>query len=107
MKIKFLANNIRNKRFDYSPMYYDERKERLELKKKEYEMLENKELSDIDRQRILRQNIQESWSRTKGAQSQISASNLRILILIGVILVLGYFIFNGLNDVDHVVKKLW
>ncbi len=107
MKFKFLANTIRNKRFDYSPMYFDERKERLDLKKKEFEKLENKDLSSDDRQKILRQNMQQSWSRAKQAQSQKSTSNFRVLLLIVLMLVLGYFVFNGLDDVDNVVKKLW
>jgi len=107
MKFKFLANTIRNKRFDYSPMYFDERKERLDIKKKEFEKLENKDLSSDDRQKILRQNMQQSWSRAKQAQSQKSTSNFRVLLLIVLMLVLGYFVFNGLDDVDNVVKKLW
>ena len=107
MKFKFLANTIRNKRFDYSPMYFDERKERLDLKKKEFEKLENKDLSSDDRQKILRQNMQQSWSRAKQAQSQKSTSNFRVFLLIVLMLVLGYFVFNGLDDVDNVVKKLW
>lgn len=107
MKFKFLANNLKNKRFDYAPMYYDERKERLELKKKEFERLQNPELHEEDRRTILRQNMQESWSRAKYAQSQRSTASFRVVLLIVVLVVLGYFVFNGLNDVDQVVKKLW
>lgn len=107
MKLKFLTNTLRNKRFDYAPMHYDERKERLGLKKKEMERLENPDLHENDRKTILRQNMKESWSRAKYAQTQRSSSNLRVILLIGVLLVLGYFIFNGLDDVDSVVKKLW
>ncbi len=107
MKFKFLANSIRNKRFDYSPMHYDERKERLDLKRKEFERLENSELHDEDRKTILRQNMQESWSRAKYAQNQRSSSNLRVLLLIAILFALGYLIFNGVDGVDQVVKKLW
>ena len=107
MKFKFLANTIKNKRFDYAPRYYDERKERLNLKKKEFDRLENEDLSDKDRQKILRQNMQDSWSRASNAQSQRSTSNFRVLLLIVILLVLGYFVFNGISEVDTVVKKLW
>ncbi len=107
MKFKFLANNIQNKRFDYAPMHYDERKERLELKKKEFDRLENEDLSERDREDILRQNIKDSWSRAQNVQTQKSVSNYRIVLLIIVLLALGYFVFNGLDDVDEVVKKLW
>lgn len=107
MKFKFLANTIKNKRFDYAPMYYDQRKERLKLKKKEFDRLENKNLSDEDRKKILRRNMQESWSRTSNAHNQRSTSNFRVLLLIVILLVLGYFVFNGISEVDTAVKKLW
>ena len=107
MKFKFLANTIKNKRFDYAPRYYDERKERLVLKKKEFDRLENEDLSHEDRQKILRRNMQESWSRTANAQNKRSTSNFRVLLLIVILLVLGYFVFNGTREVDIVVKKLW
>ena len=107
MKFKFLANNIQNKRFDYAPMHYDERKERLELKKKEFDRLKNENISEREREDILRQNIKDSWSRQQHAQTQKSVSNYRIVLLIIILLVLGYFVFNGLDDVDNVVKKLW
>lgn len=107
MKFKFLANTIKNKRFDYAPMYYDQRKEWLKLKKKEFDRLENKNLSDEDRKKILRRNMQESWSRTSNAQNERSTSNFRVLLLIVILLVLGYFVFNGISEVDTVVKKLW
>lgn len=106
MEFRFLNKKMRHKRFDYSPMYYDERKERLDLKKAEYEKLDNEELSSEDRQAILRQNMQNTWSRSQHASKAKSTSNIRIVILIAIILVLGYFIFSGLDEVDVVVKKI-
>jgi hypothetical protein len=107
MKFQFLSKTFKNKRFDYSPMYYDERKERLDLKKKEIEAMETQSLSEEDRKRILRSNMQSSWTRSQNTQKQKQSANLRVLLLIGVLLALGYFIFNGVNQVDTVVKKLW
>ncbi len=106
MEFRFLNKKMRHKRFDYSPMYYDERKERLELKKAEYDKLDNEELSSEERQAILRQNMQNTWSRSQHASKAKSTSNIRIVILIAIILVLGYFIFSGLDEVDVVVKKI-
>lgn len=88
-------------------MYYDERKERLELKKKEIEAMESQNLSEEDRKRILRSNMQSTWTRSQNTHKQKQSANLRVLLLIGVLLALGYFIFNGVNEVDTVVKKLW
>lgn len=107
MKFQFLNKTFKNKQFDYSPRYYDERKERLELKKKEFEKLEDKNLSSEDRKSILRSNMQSAWMRSQNTQKQKQSSNLRVLLLIGILLALGYFIFNGINEVDNVVKKLW
>jgi hypothetical protein len=107
MKFQFLNKTFKNKRFDYSPMYYDERKERLALKKKEFEKLDDNTLNSEDRKSILRNNLQSTWSRSQHTQKQKHSSNLRVLLLIGLLLALGYFIFNGINEVDTVVKKLW
>jgi hypothetical protein len=106
MQFKFLNKTFKPKQFDYSPMYYDERKERLELKKAQYERLSDEELSDEERRNMLRQSMHETWDRSKHAQQQRYSSNMRTIILLVVIVVLGYFIFNGLDDVDTVVKKL-
>lgn len=107
MKFQFLSKTNNNKRFRYTPMYYDERKERLELKKKEYEKIEREDLDDQSRRSILRNNLQASWSRQKHAQSQKRTSNMRVLLLIAILLLLGYVVFNGVDEVDTVVKKLW
>jgi hypothetical protein len=106
MQFKFLNKTFKPKQFDYSPMYYDERKERLELKKAQFERLSDEELSDEERRNMLRQSMHETWDRSKHAQQQRYSSNMRTIILLVVIVVLGYFIFNGLDDVDTVVKKL-
>ncbi|MFT7345336.1 MAG: hypothetical protein ACI9XP_001931 [Lentimonas sp.] len=107
MKIQFLSKTTQNKRFDYSPMYYDERKEKLELKKKEFSGLSSNNLSPSDRKDILRRNMQTTWQKNQQGQKARKTSNMRVLMLIGIILILGYFIFNGLDEVDTVVKKLW
>lgn len=106
MQFKFLNKNFKNRRFDFSPMYYDERKERLEMKKSQYEALHREDVSEEDRRNILRQNMTESWNRSKHAEQQKMSSNMRIAILVLIILGLGYFIFNGVNEVDTVVKKI-
>jgi len=87
-------------------MHYDERKERLELKKAQFESLKREDLTEEERRKILRQNMSESWSRGSNVEKQRSSANLRVFLLIILILILGYFIFNGLDDVDVVVKKI-
>jgi len=107
MKFRFLNKTIQNQRFNYNPMYYDERKERLDRKREQYQKLEDNTISDAERRELFRENLKEGFSRAHYRQTQQRSSNIRVLILIGLILVLGYFVFNGVNEVDTVVKKLW
>ena len=107
MKLRFLNKNIEHKRFTYSPMYYDEQKEKLENKKAQYRSLEGDELSSSERESILRQNMRQEFNRAEYRQSQLKASNFRIVLLIGLLLALGYFVLFGIDEVDTVVKKLW
>ena len=107
MKFRFLNKTIENQRFNYNPMYYNERKERLDRKREQYQKLEDNSLSDTDRREMFRENLKEGFSGGQYRQAQQRSSNIRVLILIGLILVLGYFIFNGVSEVDTVVKKLW
>jgi hypothetical protein len=104
MAISFISKSGRNKRFNYAPRYYDERKERLEMKKKSF--LEDEKSSDSQRKELLRDAIHQSWNRSKYVSKQKQSANLRIVILIVLILVLGYFVFNGLDDVDQVIKSV-
>ena len=107
MKFRFLNKTIQNQRFNYNPMYYDERKERLNRKKEQSEKLENDTMSESERRELFRENLKDGFSRAQYRQTQRKTSNIRILILIALMLALGYFIFNGVNEVDTVVKKLW
>lgn len=107
MKIRFLNKTIEHKRFDYTPMYYDEKKEALNKKKELYRRMNAGELSEGEKKDLLRQEMRQSWSRTNYRKSQEKASNIRILILILVLLALGYFIFTGIDEVDTIVEKIW
>lgn len=107
MKIRFLNKTIEHKRFGYSPIYYDERKERLSEKKEQYRKLEDGEMSGDERRDILRSNLRQEFSRADYRKREKKTSNIRILLLIGVILALGYLVFNGMDDIDSIVNKLW
>ncbi|MBL4862099.1 MAG: hypothetical protein JKY09_03660 [Crocinitomicaceae bacterium] len=107
MKLRFLNKTIENKRFDYSPRYYDARKERLKHKKEQYRKLKGKGLSNEERTSMFRENLREGWSRAEYRQKQRSSANFRTIILIILIVALGYFIFSGVDEVDTIVKKIW
>lgn len=101
--MKFLNSRLRPKRFAYFPRYYNERKEKLDLKRKLYA---DENLSDDERVLIMREKLREKRSSHQVNQNQLYNRNTRSLFLIFIVLVLGYFILNGLDDIDHVIFKL-
>ncbi len=107
MKFRFLNNTLQNKRFHYNTRYYDERKEALDQKREYYDKARNGELSDDERRSMFRSNLNSELSRGEYRQSQNRSANIRVLVLIGALLALGYFIFNGVGKVDTVVNNLW
>lgn len=107
MKFRFLNNTLENRRFDYNPRHYDERKEAIARKKEYYEKLKSGEISDDERRSMFRDNIKGELTRGEFRQGQNRSANIRVFVLILVLLGLGYFIFNGLDDVDTVVNNLW
>lgn len=107
MKFRFLNNTLENKRFDYNPRYYDDRKEALAQKREYYEKVKSGELSDDERRSKFRDNLKGELTRGEYRQGQNRSANIRVLLLIIVLTGLGYFIFNGLDDVDAIVNNLW
>ncbi len=107
MKIRFFNKAIPHRRFEYQPMYYNERKERLDIKKAHYEKINDGSITDNERREHLRDNLRDQWSASHVRSQHNRSSNIRILLLIGLILALGYFIFNGVDQVDTIVTKLW
>ncbi len=107
MKFKFLNNTLQNRKFDYNPRYYDERKERLKHRKEQFERIESGQMTAEERRTLLRENMRQEWTRADYRQKQQRASNLRIVILILAILGLGYFLLYGVDQVDVVVERLW
>ncbi|MFT5778866.1 MAG: hypothetical protein ACI837_001823 [Crocinitomicaceae bacterium] len=107
MKIRFLNSNTEHKRFGFSPMYYDERKQKLAQKREQFKKLESGEISDEERREMLRGNLRNEYSRAEYRQKEQRSSNIRIIILLVVLLALGYLLFNGVNEVDNIVNNLW
>jgi len=104
MTMKLFNTPSRYKRFSFYTRFYDERKERLELKKKQYQDLEN--ATEEERKAIFREQMRDSWAMGKEREGAKLQSNIRILILIAIILILGYFVFNGLEQIESVVFRL-
>ncbi|OFZ08178.1 MAG: hypothetical protein A3D92_02365 [Bacteroidetes bacterium RIFCSPHIGHO2_02_FULL_44_7] len=107
MKFRFLNKTIEHQRFNYNPMYYDERKERIERKKVQYKRLDDGSMTEEERRDLLKDHIRENWTRGEYRQTQQRSSNLRIILLVCLILGLGYLIFNGIDEVDTIVEYLF
>ncbi len=77
----------RNKKFNYRPVYYDQKKE--EREKRQKAALEE---NSGDYEKALRDRLQMRWKRTSGVRSR-RASNQRLLIIFVVMFLLLYLIF--------------
>jgi hypothetical protein len=103
MALRFFNPKITHKKFSFYTRYYDERKEKLDLKRKSYE---TSELNSEDRTEILKDKLRDTWSVGKTRQKANYEANFRVVVLIFLIVALGYFVFNGLDDIDKVIHKL-
>ena len=101
--MKFLNSNIRPKKFDYFPRYYNSRKEKIELKRKFYS---NETLSQDERVILMREKIEEKKQENKVSKNGVYSQNTRTLLLLSIVFILGYFLLNGLDDIDRVIFKL-
>ncbi|MBB77714.1 MAG: hypothetical protein CL844_01785 [Crocinitomicaceae bacterium] len=105
MKYKFLNNRIKNKRFHYSPLFYDKRKENLEIKKLYYTKVKNNNINKENP--FLRDAIKRNWNNKQTRKKSNTNYNIRILSLIIILLFLGYFMFNGLGNINSIINKIW
>ena len=101
--MKFLNSNIKPKKFGYFPRYYDARKEKTELKKKFYA---KETLSESERILLMREKMEEKRQENKVSKNGIYSQNTRTVVLLSIVFVLGYFLLNGLDDIDQVIFKL-
>lgn len=88
-------------------MYYNERKERLEKKKEQFRKLEEGNASENERREFFKDSMRQEWTHSNVRSAHSKSANIRTLFIILIIVGLGYFIINGLDDVDTIVKKIW
>ena len=90
-RIKFMKVN-RHKRFDYTPRYYDERKERIKKMQKAYSEEDN--LTITEQEARLRDKMHSAWQFEKSYTQQSKAANIRLIIILVVLLLATYFILD-------------
>src|SRR5690606_30470055 len=64
MKLRFFNKTIEHRSFRYTPMYYDEQKEYIEMKKAQHRDVSKEEIDFETRKEILKHELSSSWSRT-------------------------------------------
>ena len=77
----------KHKQFDFKPRYYDERKERLEQRRREIERDRDNMTHDD-----FRASMQNEWGRDH-RRTTIAKSNKRLLYIVGGLVILVWFLF--------------
>ncbi|HLW40326.1 MAG TPA: hypothetical protein VKX31_08045 [Brumimicrobium sp.] len=94
-RIRFMKVN-RNKRFDYTPRYYDERKERIEKIREMY--AETDKNDSTERQTQIRDRIQSAWHSQKSYSKQARFANVRLIVIL-VALIIAATVLLGYVDI--------
>lgn len=88
-----------HKRFDFSPRYYDQEKERLETRKAEIARALKKDYNETNAQRELRIREQFRTRNTSYNSSSSLMSNIRLIVIFGILLIGFYYVYIHLDDV--------
>ena len=90
-RIKFMKVN-KHKSFEYTPRFYNERRERIEKMKKAYS--EDEDQDGMFRRERLRENMHSSWGLGETHSRQSKAANVRLIIILAALLLATYFILD-------------
>jgi hypothetical protein len=92
-----------HRRFDFPTRFYDERKEQLKSKQRAFDRMHQKE-AEGGRSEVLRAKISDSWVRNDEYRKTVWQSNLRLVLVLGVLL-LVVLVFAGLSDMGEFLEK--
>lgn len=90
-RIKFMKVN-KHKRFEYTPRFYNERKERLKKMKEAYS--DEADGDAVQRRERLRENMHSTWGLESAHTKQSRAANIRLVIILALLLLGTYFILD-------------
>ena len=102
MKVRF-TKLPKHKRFDYTPRYYNEQKERLEERKRQIEAQQSEKKT--------REDINISFRRSSSYDKKYRArhlmmANIRLVVILGLIIALMYYFFIHLDNFTLIIEKL-
>jgi hypothetical protein len=104
-RIRFMKVN-KHKRFDYSPRYYDERKERLDKLVKKHEKEALSDTKKMEYRERLKQRIADNWESNASSAAASRSANLRLIIILVVLLAAVYFILDYVDIFANDVTKI-
>ena len=104
MKLKFFSKVNTHKRFNFTPRIYDERRERIEAMVSKYK--DEQDISDNQRKENLKLSISDTWGRGDFRRKQTKSYNIRIIIIVLLITLGIYLIFNNTSGSEVIVHKL-
>ncbi len=90
-RIKFMKVN-KTKQFDYTPRYYDARKERIQNMQKAYD--EESDSTPTEQQARLREKMHSAWNIETNYTKQSRSANIRLIIILAALLLATYFILD-------------
>lgn len=99
-RIRFMKVN-RHKKFNFTPRFYDERKDRIRKLKEVYS--DSSKLTPDEKQLQLRERIQSNWKANKTYSQKSKSANLRLIIILAILLLVAYLI---LGNVDLFTSKV-
>lgn len=105
-RIQFMKVN-KHRRYDYTPRYYDERKERLEkLIKKHNERESNISKDDYAYRERIKQRIADGYESNMSTASASRAANIRLIIILAALLLASYLILDYVDIFTNEVTNL-
>lgn len=82
----------KNKRYNYTPRYYDERKERMDNLKKKHGLIED----DNEGKRFNRTNFRDEWSQNSKIQTNKN-TRIRFLVILAFLMTAAYVALSYLD----------
>ncbi|HTO38768.1 MAG TPA: hypothetical protein VL021_10115 [Brumimicrobium sp.] len=90
-RIRFMKVN-KHKRFEFTPRYYDERKDRIQKIRDSYSDAEGKTPTEQEAQ--MRERMQSAWNSEKSYSNQARIANVRVILILVALLFATYMILG-------------
>lgn len=97
----------KHKRFEFTPRYYDPRKEAMDKKVAEIEHEQSGISAEGKRREIsFKAKADDRWGNS-GYKTASMRQNLRLLLILGMLVVVVYYIFQGIDGLEPVIEMFY